>query len=1770
MDGGNYEVIRRRLVAQGKSLRAKADLLNEARTEIFGSSKLEVVANARVRTEHNCRPQDIVQVQGCLLFGYNVFLGLKREASIADVFSLQRMVPTDGGVDFEPVLEDDPAAEFLRAPEFARDFTDLYKYYRETRLQQLRAMPQKLLAVFRYGPSPRDLRVFQWNVLPNGELAYIDNRGEREHTFPPQHDFEWVATTRDDHVQGRHPHVSILDKVFVETVGGDLTVKVEDNTGDGHGIYRELVDDANQTLDDARVEYAALGGLIVMRIRPYNEDEWRYLIFNTRTKDVQRVDAIGVSCLTLPEDHGIVFPGGTYLQTGEYKQLGGGSDGLIYKRTIRSPNGEDVLYVYYDDDGGDYMLLPYNLIRKEVDSAITCHGYSLFGDGRLAVFRDDGGGPTKVHPMQVWQTAFTSVEQSSAATADSNSKLARIGNAELVRGISDVLTICRLIAESSPTREVYEALVQQARRVVDGVYWFGDDEVGDLKTPLTEVRLTSELIIDEFEKVVALRKRAKQSLAAAEKEQGLLLTDVRADVLKTVDAFMDALTRLRTQRGHLITLKDVRYIDVTRVDSLEEQIVERDEDVSHACVDVLLDPAALSDLSTELQGALTALDTVQATRELNPIVERLDAAAGGLEVLSDVVANLDVDDPTSRTTILGNISEVYGLLNRVRASAESRRTTIGSAEGRAEFSAQFTLFSQSVSSALALSDSPERCDEQLSRLLLTLEELEGRFGEFDEFLGDLADKRDEVYQAFEAKKQQLVDARQRRASNLLSAADRMLQGIRRRAQTLEGADALNAYFAADGLVMKLRGVADQLVALGDSVRSDELLAKLKAAQQESMRGMRDRAELFEDGNLIKLGKHRFSVNTQPLELTMVPHDGAMRLHLSGTDFYSAVQDPDFAATEPLWDRPLVSESTEVYRGEFLAASIWFAAVNGEGALTRAGLDAARREGTLEDVVRGVAVDRYDEGYDRGVHDSDATTILATLLDLDAQAGLLRFGGRLRASCALFVQFGATERQLRSWRSRAGSLARVQAAFGDAPAMRGLRAEIGARTAHWLALMGWPFSVAADEAGAYLAAEWGQQSERIVASGEASEARQGLELWLNTKGQSRAFADELAALREFVSDAAPLADETHGDEPASDLVSGVLLVHAWLEAVTRGEASAAVSDDALIEAAVWYMTDDLDRDVQHASIARDVSALRGAHKRIEDGVMNVRLDETLERLGEFRRTEVPAYRAYRALRKRILSDQRVKMRIGELTPRVMTAFVRNRLIDQSYLPLIGDNLAKQIGASGAAKRTDLMGLLLLVSPPGYGKTTLMEYVASRLGLAFVKVNGPSLGHGVVSLDPEEAPNATARQEVDKVNLALEMGNNVMLYVDDIQHTNPEFLQKFISLCDATRRIEGVWEGRTRTYDMRGKKFCVVMAGNPYTESGDRFEIPDMLANRADIYNLGDVLTGRDDVFASSYIENALTSSGVLAPIAARGLDDIYTLMKVAEGHEEAANELQHALSAVEVDEAVRVIRHAMQAREVLLRVNAEYIRSAAQADDYRMEPPFKLQGSYRNMNKIVEKIVPAMNPVELQALIDDHYVGEAQTLTVGAEQNLLKLAELRDRSSDVQAKRWADIKREYTRRKQLIGDDDDPVARVTSVLSGLTQGVDRIGEQLGQHDSLTTLSENVARIEDALRNGGSAAEVATALSPALQRIALALSAPPTWVDAVTDSLAASSGQINIDLTPLVQAMRQIDSRIATGQLREAKRHDALQEISARDADVPGALTQPLAAVPAPPA
>ena len=361
----------------------------------------------------------------------------------------------------------------------------------------------------------------------------------------------------------------------------------------------------------------------------------------------------------------------------------------------------------------------------------------------------------------------------------------------------------------------------------------------------------------------------------------------------------------------------------------------------------------------------------------------------------------------------------------------------------------------------------------------------------------------------------------------------------------------------------------------------------------------------------------------------------------------------------------------------------------------------------------------------------------------------------------------------------------------------------------------------------------------------------------------------------------------------------------------------------------------------------------------------------------------------------------------------------------------------------------MGLLLLISPPGYGKTTLMEYVANRLGLIFMKINGPAIGHEVTSVDPEAANNSAAREELKKLNLAFEMGDNVMLYLDDIQHCNPEFLQKFISLSDGTRKIEGVYQGKPKTYDLRSKKFCVIMAGNPYTESGEKFQIPDMLANRADIYNLGDIIGDTAHLFELSLIENALTSNPVLQQLSTKYFDDVYTLIDRVQ-HNTADTELKGNHSNQEVADYVSVIEKVIKIRNTVLKVNETYIASAGMEDSYRTEPSFKLQGSYRDMNKLVAKVVPIMDDKELQTLVLSHYENESQTLTSAAEANLLKYKELSNSLTEKELQRWEDIKVIFAKNNKLnsLGGQNQ-MSQIIAQMVDFTDNIEGIKEILRQ-------------------------------------------------------------------------------------------------------------------------
>ncbi|MFD9717797.1 DNA repair ATPase [Streptomyces sp. NPDC059076] len=1590
LESATYDLLRDRLRGHATELARRAEALNTARTAAFGSTEMQLTATETLTVDTPGHARDLVAVGDVFLFGTDPSAALTPRTAVADVFRLHDRARQPLSSDAVPGLLDDPA--------FIAEFASLCRYFQGARLIRLRRVEDRLLAVFRMaaegegtGGRADAVRVLRWALDPDGTVRFLDGRGDRDLARTPPYDIEWTALQRDSHVLGRHPHIAVGEDLYVSTVGGALTLKVENDTESADGIHREPVDEPLQALADADVSYARVGPLLLLRVRPYKEQHVRHLVFNTVTRAVARLDAIGQSCRRLPDDQGIIFPGGYCLAGGEVRVFDVDADGLEFETAQPSPGGEDVLYVFQDPGGGRALLMAYNTIRKEAASPLGCVGHALFDDGTLILLRDpQTDEPSLVHQIQLWRSPYVSATHRAPT---GSGPLARIGNADLVRGISDCLSIARRAIETTPTTEVYESLVALCSRTVDRCHWLDDPDTGDLLTPLEAVRTSAGQVLEEFRTVQALTAQSAEALTEMTARITRLVRRIKGEAPAGATEWVERIAELRSCHGQVVGLREMRYADTEAIDALARRIEDDTASAARRAMAFLQREDAFTPFHAEAEEATEAAAQSATVAEADEAGARLVERTAGLRALSESVTGLDSGDTTVRTAILERIADAMGALNRASATLRARRRELLDHEGRAEFAAEFALLAQTVTGALAAAETPDACEDQLARLLPQLEELESRFAAHDDFLDRIAEKRTEVYEAFTARRQTLDDTRARRAQRLARSAERMVEAIVRRAATLADTDAAHAYFASDPLPVKVRRTAEELRALGDQVRADELEGRLKAARQEAARSVRDRTELFADGgDTIRLGAHRFAVTTRAAELTVVPDgsgpDAGLAFALTGTDYRAPVTDPAFAATRPYWTRTLPSESPQVYRAEYLAARLLPAAIDGAD---------------IAELVRDAAQSSYDEGYERGVHDHDTEQILRLLLRLRADAGLLSHPGQARAAAQLFWAHGTTGAQRTGWARQALSLARAQEVFGAVGATDGLRDEIAA------ALAGAALPLHHPGAADYLVAE--------LASGES----------FTTSGTARALLDKFTR----AVGACPYADDVRAQLAEGEVAAAHRLVEGWLTAWARTTGEHLAAGD-IAEAVAIELTARLARHDVDASVTGTAAPLLGEHPRIVRGALTLRLDEFLSRTAGFAATDVPGFRAYQQVRGQLAARERTRLRLDDYRPRVMSAFVRNRLVDEVYLPLIGDNLAKQLGAAGDARRTDSGGLLLLLSPPGYGKTTLVEYVAERLGLLLVKVDGPALGRHTVSLDPAEAPDAAARQEVEKIAFALEAGSNVLLYLDDIQHTSPELLQKFIPLTDATRTLGG--------RDLRGKRFAVCMAGNPYTESGQRFRIPDMLANRADVWDLGDVLTGKEDAFAFSFVENALTSHPVLAPLAGRGREDLELLLRLASDNPTAHRDrLTHPYAAQELDRIVNVLRHLLTARATVLAVNAAYIESAGRSDSTRTEPPFRLQGSYRNLNRIAQRISPVMNDTELSAVIDDHYAAEARTLTTDAEANLLKLAELRGLLDETGAARWERIKDVYVREAQ--GGELERAVAALGVLAQRLAGVE---------------------------------------------------------------------------------------------------------------------------------
>ncbi len=1627
-----YALLRGRLEAAASELTARANELNTKRLEAFGSSPFALLGTERVRTESNAVPRDVANIGEQLVLAYNAVSGVSDSVRPEDVFGVHHLelggdvaAATSAQVSFSPnpegltgsVLDDD---------QFRRDFEELHTYFKQTKLQQLYRTGNRLLAVFRTGGGAGDIRVLRWEISPDNALRYLDARGERDHSFPASQDVEWIKSTRADHLDGSL--IQLGERVLINPLGGSLQILLDDG-GAGSVLIEDPLEHADQSLQDCEISWAIAGDLVLVDLLPYGENDHRYYVVNRLAHSAVRLDSLGDAFRQLPDDQGLIFPEGVYLKTGEVRTFDLDVTDMELLEVVRSPNGEDVMYVFYEQAGGRSILLTYNVVRQEVSAPIWCHGHTIFDDGTMVVFREEPN-PTRIHPIQIWITPFFS-DEFAAKQPRQESEFDRIGNASLVSGIADALALARLVEEVEASAAVYGDLLASAGRFVDIHHWAGDSESGDLASPARDIRLVAEQVLDEFERMKEVEAGAAEALAEAEASLSKALEEFRLAPPKDTEGFIGGLAVVRREIGHLHTIKDRREIDVGRVDELiGEAEAAHDELAQEAALHLSTD-GAFSSYHQRLSAIAEQAPLVDSSVAAGELLVEVDELSDSMDLVASTVGDLVVDDPRVRTSVLSQVSGVLAEVNRARAVVESRNDLLIQSETGAAFATELGLLGQSIATAVGRASSPEACDEALARLMLQLEQLETAGPRTEDQLDELGQRRDQVTEALSSRRQQLLDDRQQRAERLVGAAERTLDRVSDRAANLPSTDDVNGFFAADPMVARVRKLLEDLRELGEPVRADELQARIGSARDGAVRALRDRADLF-DGDAVKLGRHRFSVDDRRRELTIVPGKDQLEAVLTGTDLRMSlgsgsphgVTSSDGLADRDMWERPLVSETSELYRSTFLAVDMILDMLAGRdatgetpGAVFDTG-SAAESDGLLR-LVQDQVDQRLSEGYDRGVHDLDATRILRELghLALSAEALLTPSSVRAAAQLAWVQQLDSEQRD--RWVERGAAAA-------------GIRVELSTldELAHQLEL-----DLAGDD-------DPRDSSEPDSLGRSDTPDRPDDTTWPIARyliGELfRADGFAFARSRAVVG----WLDKLAKDDVVSSLVQSLdddregamVLVNDYVE-----RQIGAQNRYLAAEVVVSLVLPDLPRRMVDIDLAYSVEGLTGRHPTVEAGTLSGRIDDVIQQVRKHNAEVVPRHGAFTRARDAALSGLRESLRLDDLEPQVPEGFVRNQLIDQVYLPLIGDNLARQIGTTDdrAGARS---GLLMLLSPPGYGKTTLVEYIADRLGMALVKVSGPGLGHEVTSLDPAQAPSATAAREIERINLAFAVGSNVILYLDDIQHTNPEFLQRFISLCDAQRRIEGVWDGAARSFDLRGKRFAVVMAGNPYTESGERFRIPDMLANRADTYNLGDVLSGNEEVFARSYLENALTSNPALAPLAGSSPEDLNRFFR-ASGRAAGTEPIEESMldgsySSVEVNEMVATLRHLRQVQEVVLSVNRQYIASAATDDQYRTEPPFLLQGSYRNMARMASKLLPIMTADEVDRLIDEHYAAESQALTGAAEWNLLRLAELRDSMTDEQRQRWSDILKTFRRQQRLGGDDRDPATRLVAAIESV--------------------------------------------------------------------------------------------------------------------------------------
>ena len=221
----------------------------------------------------------------------------------------------------------------------------------------------------------------------------------------------------------------------------------------------------------------------------------------------------------------------------------------------------------------------------------------------------------------------------------------------------------------------------------------------------------------------------------------------------------------------------------------------------------------------------------------------------------------------------------------------------------------------------------------------------------------------------------------------------------------------------------------------------------------------------------------------------------------------------------------------------------------------------------------------------------------------------------------------------------------------------------------------------------------------------------------------------------------------------------------------------------------------------------------------------------------------------------------------------------------------------------------------------------------------------------------------------------------------------------------------------------------------------------------------------------------------------------------------------------------------------------------------------------------------MTDAEMQQMLADHYQGEAQMLTTGAEENLLKLAELRGVLGTGEAARWSEIKQQFQRRQAAGGAGADAATRVTAQLVDLVAATREAAQaqQLQAHGAQAAsaarqeqetaqashLQDLLAQLRQAQSASGASLQGIRELLAEQLAQGLAASAPaPRVQDAAAATAADSTDHAARLLGQLVaQSLQPVVMHLEQTRRQQLGLHRVLMQVATRMQEQIDVLGQP---------